>query len=80
MLQFNRFGSIAWFLNGKIMRRRVFGLGQIWILNMLTPILRRLDAVLPLPPLSLIAVLQQGGVSRFAETPKADVDQVSAAD
>jgi hypothetical protein len=80
MLQFNRFGSIAWFLNGKIMKRRVFGFGQMWILNMLTPFLRRLDSVLPLPPLTLIAVLERGLASQFAEPRKAGTVQVSAAD
>jgi glycosyltransferase involved in cell wall biosynthesis len=57
--QFNRIGSVAWYLNGKILRRHSFGLGQILALNLLTPVFRRLDAVLPLPPLSLIAVLEK---------------------
>jgi len=59
IIPFNRFGTLAWFLNGKILRRRYFGLGQIWLLNMLTPILKLLDRILPLPPLSLIAVLRK---------------------
>src|SRR3954468_21767540 len=59
VLQFNRIGSVAWYLNGKIMRRRTFGLGQILMLNVLTPIFRVLDRWLPVPPLSLIAVLRK---------------------
>jgi glycosyltransferase involved in cell wall biosynthesis len=61
MLEFNRVGVIAWWLNGRIMRRRSFGLWQIKMLNMLTPIFRVLDKFLPLPPLSLIAVLSKPG-------------------
>jgi glycosyltransferase involved in cell wall biosynthesis/phospholipid N-methyltransferase len=58
ILEFNRIGSAAWYLNGRLLRRRSFGLAQIWSLNLLTPLMRRLDAILPLPPLSLIGVLE----------------------
>ena len=57
MIQFNRVGTPAWFLNGRILRRRVFGLFQIWMLNLLTPIFRVIDRMLPFPPLSLIVIL-----------------------
>lgn len=57
VMNFNRFGTVAWFLNGKVMRKRSFGLLQIWLLNFLTPLLSRIDRYLPLPPLSLIAVM-----------------------
>jgi SAM-dependent methyltransferase len=59
ILEFNRTGSAAWYLNGKLLRRRSFGLGQIWSLNLLTPLIRRIDAMLPLPPLSLIGILER---------------------
>jgi glycosyltransferase involved in cell wall biosynthesis len=59
LIKFNRTGAMAWFLNGRILRRRHFGLGQIWLLNALTPIIRRIDRVVPSPPLSLIAVMQR---------------------
>ena len=55
---FNRVGTPAWWLNGKLLRRRSFGLFQIWMLNLLTPVFRRVDRFLPFPPLSLIAVLE----------------------
>ncbi|MEO5821432.1 MAG: glycosyltransferase, partial [Vicinamibacteraceae bacterium] len=58
ILRFNRVGTIAWFLNGKVLRRRTFGLFQIKMLGLLTPIMRALDAYLPLPSLSLIAILK----------------------
>lgn len=59
MIEFNRVGTIAWFLNGKMLRRHRFGLAQLWLLNLLTPVFRRIDSILPLPPLSLIAVLDR---------------------
>jgi glycosyltransferase involved in cell wall biosynthesis len=59
MIEFNRIGTVAWFLNGKMLRRRRFGLGQLWLLNLFTPLFRRVDSILPLPPLSLIAVLDR---------------------
>jgi glycosyltransferase involved in cell wall biosynthesis len=57
LMRFNRLGSFAWFLNGRVLRRRTVGLPQVRLLNLLTPLLRLVDGVLPLPPLSLIAVL-----------------------
>ena len=59
IFEFNRVGTPAWFLNGKILRRRTFGLFQIWMLDTLTPLFRRIDSLLPLPGLSLIAVLER---------------------
>jgi glycosyltransferase involved in cell wall biosynthesis len=59
MLEFNRVGVIAWWLNGRVLRRRTFGLSQIKVLNVMTPIFRAVDKVLPLPPLSLIAVIKK---------------------
>jgi len=61
LIGFNRSGSPAWFLNGKILKRETFGLMQIWALNALTPVFRALDDKLPLPPLSLIAILRKPG-------------------
>jgi len=59
MLEFNRVGVIAWWLNGKVLQRRIFGLWQIKLLNFLTPVFRKLDNSLPLPPLSLIAIVRK---------------------
>lgn len=61
MMEFNRVGVIAWWLNGRLLRRRTFGFWQIKVLNLLTPLFRTLDKFLPLPPLSLIAVLSKPG-------------------
>jgi glycosyltransferase involved in cell wall biosynthesis len=60
IIEFNRVGTPAWFINGKILHRRVFGLFQIWMLEVLTPIFRLIDRFLPFPGLSLIAVLERG--------------------
>ena len=59
ILKFNRPGVPAWWLNGKILKRRTFGMGQIRLLNALTPVFRLIDPWLPLPPLSIIAILQK---------------------
>jgi glycosyltransferase involved in cell wall biosynthesis len=63
VLKFNRTGVIAWWLNGKILRRTTFGMAQIRLLNLLTPVFRVLDPWLPLPPLSLIAIFRKEGGS-----------------
>ena len=59
ILKFNRPGVLAWWLNGKLMKRRTFGMGQIRLLNALTPLFRLVDPWLPLPPLSIIAILRK---------------------
>jgi SAM-dependent methyltransferase len=58
MLRFNRVGTPAWWLNGRLLRRRHFGLAQIAALNLLTPLFRLVDRALPFQPLSLIAILR----------------------
>jgi hypothetical protein len=42
-----------------VLRRRAFGLSQIKVLNVMTPIFRAVDKMLLLPPLSLIAVIKK---------------------
>ena len=68
VMAFNRVGVIAWWLNGRLLRKRTFGLWQIKMLNLLTPLFRVLDNFLPLPSLSLIAVLSKP-VFEMAEVP-----------
>jgi glycosyltransferase involved in cell wall biosynthesis len=62
LIEFNRTGTIAWFLNGRILKRRSFGIFQIWLLNLTTPLLRHFDSFLPIPPLSLIAVMERAAI------------------
>ena len=58
LIKFNRLSTFAWFLSGKILRRRYFGLIQIKTLNLLVPLMRVTDSM-PMPPLSLIAVFKR---------------------
>jgi SAM-dependent methyltransferase len=74
LLPFNRVGTPAWWLNGRLLRRRHFGLAQIQVLNLLTPVFRRIDRALPFPPLSLVAILERpaaagDGATRPAPAP-----------
>ncbi|PYV41626.1 MAG: glycosyl transferase family 2 [Acidobacteria bacterium] len=57
---FNKAGVPAWWFNGRILRRKTFGLWQIKLLNLLVPLFRRLERWLPSQPLSLIAVFEKG--------------------
>ncbi|MGD0964849.1 MAG: bifunctional glycosyltransferase/class I SAM-dependent methyltransferase [Candidatus Acidiferrales bacterium] len=59
LLKFNRAGVLGWWLNGRVLRKKTFDLGQIRMLNFLTPFFRLLEPFLPLPPLSLIAILRK---------------------
>jgi glycosyltransferase involved in cell wall biosynthesis len=62
LVSFNRVGSPAWWLNARLLRRKTFGLWQIKALNFLTPFFRVIDRYLPLPPLSIIAILRKPAV------------------
>jgi SAM-dependent methyltransferase len=66
LLLFNRVGTIAWFLNGRLLRRRSFSLLQVTLLNWIVPLMRAVDGILPVPPLSLIAILRPGPAVRAA--------------
>ncbi len=59
ILEFNKAGVPAWWLNCRVLRRRTFGLAQMRVLNWLTPLFRLVDSWLPLPPLSIIAILRK---------------------
>ena len=63
VLAFNRVGRPAWWLNGRLLRRRDFGLFQVMVLNLLTPLFRLVDGALPWGALSLVAVLEPKGVA-----------------
>jgi glycosyltransferase involved in cell wall biosynthesis len=57
LIEFNRLATLAWFINGRLLKRRTVSLLQIKALNWLVPLMRLLDKILPTPSLSLIAVL-----------------------
>ncbi len=64
IITFNRVGVAAWWLNGKLLRRRTFGLWQTKLLNLLAPLFQRVDRWLPLPSLSWIAILRKPAGTR----------------
>jgi glycosyltransferase involved in cell wall biosynthesis len=59
VLEFNRAGTPAWWLNARLLRRTTFGLTQIRLLNLMTPLFRRVDSWFPFPPLSIIAIVRK---------------------
>jgi glycosyltransferase involved in cell wall biosynthesis/phospholipid N-methyltransferase len=67
ILRFNRAGSPAWWINGKLLKRTTFGLFQMKVLNALVPIFKKLDKWTPLPALSLIAILEKGSAVSSSE-------------
>ena len=79
MLEFNRVGVIAWWLNGWLLRRRTFGFWQIKVLNLLTPLFRVLDKFLPIPPLSLIAVLSKPSLEEVNSSARASLEPATTA-
>ena len=56
MRDFNRVSVPGWWLNGKLLRKRQFGRLQLKLFNMLVPLLRGLDPVIPAPGLGILAV------------------------
>jgi glycosyltransferase involved in cell wall biosynthesis/phospholipid N-methyltransferase len=78
LLPFNRAGTPAWWLNGRLLRRRHFGLFQIVALNLLTPLFRLVDRALPFPPLSLVAVLENPATAGSPPAPSATAGSLPA--
>jgi glycosyltransferase involved in cell wall biosynthesis len=56
----NRFGSIPWWLNSVVLKRRRFGLLQVVLADWLTPLLEPFDAILPFPAMTQVAVGRKG--------------------
>jgi glycosyltransferase involved in cell wall biosynthesis/phospholipid N-methyltransferase len=79
LLRFNRVGFPAWWLNGKLLQRRSFGLGQIMALNALTPLFRLVDRMLPFPPLSLVAIVRPRAAAAAADDAGDEPPALSAA-
>ena len=59
LFSFNRVGLLPWFINGRILRRRVFGKLQLKLYDSLVWLWRILDKVLPIPGLSLIVIARK---------------------
>jgi glycosyltransferase involved in cell wall biosynthesis len=58
VLKFNRIGAPGWWWNGRILKRKTFGLWQIKLLNLILPLVRPIDRFLPFPHLSWIVILR----------------------
>lgn len=56
ILRFNRITRPAWFVNGRILRKRTFSRFQLWVFDRMVWLWRRLDPILPWNPVSIIAV------------------------
>ena len=56
MFGFNRTSTPAWYLNGKILHRKHFSSIQIKVLEMLMPVIRKIDHLWPWSGISLIAI------------------------
>lgn len=56
ILRFNRVTRPAWFVNGKILKKRGFGRFQLWTFDRMVWLWRRIDPFLPWSPVSIIAI------------------------
>src|SRR5579875_2086621 len=61
ILQFNRITRPAWFVNGRIFRKRTFSRFQVHMFDRFVWLWKRLDNVLPWNPTSLVAVAVKQG-------------------
>mgnify|MGYP001446091496 CR=1 FL=1 len=53
----NSLGALGWFVNGRILRQTVPPSGQLKLFNLITPVLRAVERVLPVPVgISLVTV------------------------
>jgi glycosyltransferase involved in cell wall biosynthesis len=56
MVAFNRVGTLGWFVNGRILRRKTLSSAQLRLFDSCLTFVRIAEYVLPLPGLSLIAI------------------------
>ena len=56
---FNHFAIPGWWLNGRVLERRNFSRSQLKIFNMLVPVIRRIDPLVPGRGLGIIAVARR---------------------
>lgn len=61
ILPYNRVSTIFWVINGQILKKKNFGRAQIFIMDLLTPVFRRIDRFVPSPSLSYLAVFKKPG-------------------
>jgi glycosyltransferase involved in cell wall biosynthesis len=56
LFDFNRFSAPVWWLNGRVLRRRKFSRVQLKTIDIMIPIIKRVDRLLPWSGVSLIAI------------------------
>jgi SAM-dependent methyltransferase len=56
ILGINRLAPPFWFLNGRVFKKTSVSNTQVKIFDLFVPLLKHVDRVLPLPPLSIVAV------------------------
>jgi SAM-dependent methyltransferase len=56
MFDFNRFSAPGWWLNGKVLRRRKFSRVQLKLIDLMMPVIKRVDRLLPWSGVSLVAI------------------------
>jgi SAM-dependent methyltransferase len=56
MIRFNRVTRPAWYINGRIFKKRTFGRFQLWVFDRMVWFWRRIDRWLPWNPVSIIVV------------------------
>lgn len=61
MKNLNAPGLVGWYLNNTLLGNENFGSGKLKLFNALTPLFRAIEAVLPLPGLSIAAVARKPG-------------------
>jgi len=56
VLNFNRTSVPAWFVNGRLFKKRTFSRTQLKGLELMMPIVRRLDTICPWHGLSVVGI------------------------
>ncbi|SHI85835.1 Methyltransferase domain-containing protein [Desulfatibacillum alkenivorans DSM 16219] len=59
IIPYNRVSTVFWVLNGQVLKKRSFGGFQVYMMNLLTPLFRRVDRFIPSPSLSYLAVFRK---------------------
>jgi glycosyltransferase involved in cell wall biosynthesis len=56
IFDFNRFSVPGWWFNGKVLRRRRFSRVQLKMIDMMMPIIKRIDRLMPWSGVSIVAI------------------------
>jgi SAM-dependent methyltransferase len=60
ILDFNRISRPAWYVTGRLLRRKTISRFQLRVFDSLVWLWRRIDRLLPWPPTSIIAIAVKG--------------------